>query len=360
MKVIVDDKIPFIREAIAQIADTVVYAPGRDFTPALIRDADALVVRTRTRCNRQLLEGSRVRFIATATIGFDHIDTAYCREAGIAWANAPGCNSPSVGQYMQSALLLLQQQRGLKLANLTMGIVGAGNVGSCVAGVARQLGMRVLLNDLPRQEREGADGFCPLPMLACECDLISFHVPLYREGRYKTYHLADRTFFNSLQRRPVIVNTSRGEVVDTRALLQALDEGQVSDAIIDVWENEPDIDLRLLHKAFIGTPHIAGYSADGKANATRMALDALCRFFGIQATYRIVPPAPACPVIRAHNLTEACLQMYDPRTDRDRLLAHPELFEKLRGDYPLRREKEAYQVIIETGTSAQGHDVLPR
>lgn len=345
MKVIVDDKIPFIREAIEQIADTVVYAPGKDFTPELIKDADALVIRTRTRCNRQLLEGSRVRFIATATIGFDHIDAEYCREAGIAWANAPGCNATSVGQYMQSSLLLLQQLRGMDLPHLTLGIVGAGNVGNCVAQIARELGMRVLLNDLPRQEREGAEGFCSLETLARECDLISFHVPLYREGKYKTFHLADQAFFNTLERRPVIINTSRGEVIETAALLQALNEGRVSDAIIDVWENEPDIDLRLLHKVFIGTPHIAGYSADGKANATRMALDALCHFFGIEASYHIVPPPPACPVIQASTLTEACLQMYDPRIDRDRLLAHPELFEKLRGDYPLRREKAAYTIV---------------
>lgn len=345
MKVIVDDKIPFIREAIGQIADNVIYVPGREFTAQLVKDADALVIRTRTCCNRQLLEGSKVRFIATATIGFDHIDTDYCRQAGIAWANAPGCNAASVGQYMQSALLLLQRQKGMELKKLTLGIVGAGNVGSCVANVARELGMRVLLNDLPRQEREGAEGFCSLETLARECDLISFHVPLHREGKYKTFHLADQAFFQTLKRRPVIINTSRGEVIETQALLQALDGKVISDAIIDVWENEPDIDLNLLHKVFIGTPHIAGYSADGKANATRMALDALCRFFGIQASYHIVPPPPACPIIQADNLTDACLQMYDPRTDRDRLLAHPELFEKLRGDYPLRREKEAYTII---------------
>ena len=344
MKVIVDDKIPFIREAIEQIADTVVYAPGKDFTPELIKDADALVIRTRTRCNRQLLEGSRVRFIATATIGFDHIDAEYCREAGIAWANAPGCNATSVGQYMQSSLLLLQQLRGMDLPHLTLGIVGAGNVGNCVAQVARELGMRVLLNDLPRQEREGAEGFCSLETLARECDLISFHVPLYREGKYKTFHLADQAFFNTLERRPVIINTSRGEVIETAALLQALNEGRVSDAIIDVWENEPNIDLRLLHKVFIGTPHIAGYSADGKANATRMSLDALCRFFHIDAHYHIEPPAPPQPLIEAHDLTEASLAMYDPRRDDQALRLHPELFEKLRGDYPLRREQGAFQV----------------
>ncbi|MDO4163127.1 MAG: 4-phosphoerythronate dehydrogenase PdxB [Bacteroides sp.] len=346
MKVIVDNKIPFIREAVEEIADEVVYAPGREFTPTLVKDADALIIRTRTHCNRALLEGSRVRFIATATIGFDHIDTAYLRKAGITWANAPGCNSGSVAQYLQSALLLLQQQKGRRLKDLTLGVVGVGNVGSKVVEVARELGMRVLLNDLPRADKEGAAGFSSLQQLAKECDVISFHVPLYKEGTYCTFHLADDGFFRSLAHRPVIINTSRGEVIDTQALLHALADGQVSDAIIDVWENEPDIHPELLEKTFLSTPHIAGYSADGKANATRMALDALCRFFHIEARYHIEPPQPPCTVIKADNLTDAALQMYDPRHDSDALKQHPEHFEQLRGDYPLRREKEAYRVLI--------------
>lgn len=346
MKVIVDNKIPFIREAIGQIADEVVYLPGKAFTPEAVRDADALIIRTRTLCNRQLLEGSRVRFIATATIGFDHIDTEYCRQAGIGWTNAPGCNSASVAQYLQSTLLLLQQHRPDRpLAGLTLGIVGAGNVGSKVAEVGKRLGMKVLLNDLPREEREGHDGFASLAQLAAECDVISFHVPLYKEGKYKTLHLADAAFFGSLQRRPVIINTSRGEVIETGALLRALDSGQIADAVIDVWENEPDINLELLGKVFIGTPHIAGYSADGKANATRMSLDALCRFFHLTAQYAIEPPQPATPVITASSLTEAALQMYDPRRDCDALRQHPELFEQLRGDYPLRRERRAFTLV---------------
>ena len=345
MKVIVDDKIPFIREALERIADEVIYAPGKEFSPALVKDADALVTRTRTRCDRRLLEGSRVRFIATATIGFDHIDTEWCRQAGIAWANAPGCNAPSVAQYLQSALLLWQQAKGIALEGLTLGIVGAGNVGRCVASMARQLGMTVLLNDPPRQQAEGGADFCSLEELARRCDVVSLHVPLNRDGRYKTFHLADTAFFERLERQPLFINTSRGEVADTPALLQALRTGRLTDAIIDVWENEPDIDRTLMQRAFLATPHIAGYSADGKANATRMALDALCRFFGIEAHYTIVPPPPACPVIRARNLTDACLQIYDPRTDCDRLRAHPELFEKLRGDYPLRREWPAYTIV---------------
>lgn len=342
MKVIVDNKIPFIQEAISQIADEVIYAPGKDFTPALVKDADALIIRTRTRCNRALLQGSSVRFIATATIGFDHIDTEYCREAGIAWSNAPGCNSASVAQYLMSSLLLLQQIRGKQLQGLTLGIIGVGNVGTKIIQVAQELGMRVLLNDLPRQDKEGKADFSPLQTLAEECDLLTFHVPLYKEGKYKTFHLADEAFFRSLKRCPVIINTSRGEVIETNALLYALENNLISDAIIDVWENEPDINLTLLNKAFLGTPHIAGYSADGKANATRMSLDALCRFFHLEADYRITPPEPENPVINAATPTEAYLQMYDPRRDSEALKTNPELFETLRGDYPLRREKGAY------------------
>ncbi len=346
MKVIVDNKIPFIRETLWQIADEVAYLPGKAFTPEAVRDADALVIRTRTLCNRRLLEGSRVRFIATATIGFDHIDTGYCQQAGIVWANAPGCNSASVAQYLQSVLLLLQQHRpDRSLAGLTLGIVGAGNVGSKVAEIGQRLGMKILLNDLPREEHEEYGGFAPLTRLMAECDIISFHVPLYKEGRYKTLHLADAAFFGSLRRKPVIINTSRGEVVETKALLRALNSGQIADAVIDVWENEPNINLEVLGKVFIGTPHIAGYSADGKANATRMSLDAFCRFFHLATRYTIEPPQPSTPIIIANNLTEAALQMYDPRRDCDALRQHPERFEQLRDNYPLRRERRAFTLV---------------
>lgn len=345
MKVIVDNKIPFIKEAIEKIADEVVYAPGKDFTPSLVKDADALIIRTRTRCNRELLAGSQVKFIATATIGFDHIDTEYCHEADITWTNAPGCNSASVAQYLHSSLILLQKQKGINLSEATIGIIGVGNVGSKVAEVAQELGMHILLNDLPREEKEGKQQFSSLQSLAEECDILTFHVPLYREGKYKTYHLTDAAFFRSLKRRPVIINTSRGEVIETNALLNALETGAISDAVIDVWENEPAINIDLLDKVFLGTPHIAGYSADGKANATRMSLDALCRYFNIQTDYQIIPPAPKQLQITADDLSDAYLLMYDPRRDSNALKTHPELFEKLRGDYPLRREKEAYAIL---------------
>lgn len=345
MKIIIDNKIPYIKEAAERIANEVIFAPGKDFTPELIRDADALIIRTRTHCNRELLDGSQVKFIATATIGFDHIDTEYCKQAGIKWTNAPGCNSASVAQYIQSSLLICQSLYHKRLNELTIGIVGVGNVGSKVVQVAQDLGMRILLNDLPREEKEGGAVFSSLKKIAEECDIITFHVPLYKEGKYKTYHLADEEFLRSLKRKPILINTSRGEVIETHALLRALDDQTLSGAIIDVWEHEPEINRNLLEKVIIGTPHIAGYSADGKANATRMSLDAICQFFHLKGNYEIAAPAPVSPTIYAKSHEEALLQIYNPTEDSNRLKNQPELFEALRGDYPLRREEKAYLIL---------------
>ena len=323
MKVVIDHKIPYIKEAMEKIADEVVYLPGQAFTKEEVRDADALIVRTRTRCNRELLEGSKVKFIATATIGYDHIDTEYCREAGISWTNCPGCNAGSVEQYLRSVLLLLKEKKGLDLRNATIGVVGAGHVGSRVARMAGELGMKVLLNDPPRADR-GEPGFVDLATIARECDVITFHTPLNRTGKYKTFHLADEEFLFNLKRTPFVINSSRGEVVDTASLLAALSAGKVKDAVIDTWECEPDISRELMSVAFLATPHIAGYSADGKANATRMSLEALCRFFGIEADFTILPPEGP--------------KDYDPTRDSEWLKASPEKFEWFRGNYPVRRE----------------------
>lgn len=323
MKVIIDHKIPYIKEAISRIADEVIFLPGNAFTKEAVKDADALIVRTRTMCNRELLEGSRVKFIATATIGYDHIDTEYCREAGITWTNCPGCNAGSVEQYVHSALLQLKHKKGLDLEKSTLGIVGVGHVGSRVKRMAESLGMRVLLNDPPRADK-GEQGFVNLETIARECDVITFHTPLNREGKYATYHLANEDFLFSLKRTPYLINSSRGEVVDTASLLAALSAGKVKDAVIDTWEHEPNISRELMSVAFLATPHIAGYSADGKANATRMSLEALCQFFEVEAEFTILPPEGPSD--------------YDPTRDSEWLKASPEKFEWFRGNYPLRRE----------------------
>lgn len=335
MQVIVDNKIPYIKGLIETLADEVIYLPGKDFTPEVVKEADALIIRTRTLCNRQLLEGSKVQFIGTATIGFDHIDTKYCQEAGITWSNCPGCNAGAVEQYVHAALLLLQQEKGLQLKGACLGIVGVGHVGERIRRMAERIGMKVLLNDPPRADA-GEQGFTSLDTLAEQCDILTFHTPLIREGKYQTFHLADRTFFQKLQRRPYLLNTSRGEVVETEALLEALDTGTVTEAVIDVWENEPHISQELLNKVFIGTPHIAGYSADGKANATRMVLKAFCHFFHKPSNFHIVLPTSSNAFSENENLR--ILQLYNPLKDYETLRTNPEHFEQLRGDYPLRRE----------------------
>lgn len=353
MKVVVDKNIPFIKGEIEKIADEVVYLPAGDINSEAVHDADALVIRTRTRCGRPLLQGSRVKYIVTATIGFDHIDTSYCLDSGIAWTNCPGCNSGSVEQYIYSALILLKNNRGLDFTASTVGVVGVGHVGKKVVALCKKLGMKVLQCDPPRadvEEPEATDEreklkksnkpkvFSSFKEIVEKCDIITFHTPLVKQGKYSTYHLANQDFFTRLQCRPVIINTSRGEVIDTNSLLYALTNYQVRDAVIDVWENEPYISLPLLERIYLGTPHIAGYSADGKAQAAEMALNALCRFFQIKQTFKIVPPNLKKPVNPKWGEEEKQLYLYNPLEDSNALKRHPEDFEALRSNYRLRRE----------------------
>lgn len=339
MKIVIDDKIPYIRDAVSRITDNAVYIGGADICASDVRDADALIVRTRTICDQKLLEGSSVRFVATATIGFDHIDTAYMRKAGIAWMNCPGCNSGSVAQYLRAVMILLRRDKGMVPERTTIGIVGCGHVGSKVAQAARDEGLRVLVCDPPRAERGDAGGFVPMDVIERECDIITFHVPLTRNGRYATYHLADRGFFGRLAKRPVIINTSRGEVVDNDGLLDAIIYNKVRDAVIDTWEGEPRINLGLLDRTWIATPHIAGYSADGKVNADNMVLEGLCRHFGLTPPPPVVPPALPPDLILPDDSDARHLAMYNPLDDSGRLKAEPGKFEWLRGNYPLRREE---------------------
>lgn len=338
MKIVVDDKIPYIRETLERLADEVVYKKGSAIGPEDVRDADALIVRTRTRCDEQLLKGSSVQFVATATIGYDHIDTAWCEQHGIEWTNCPGCNSGSVAQYIESVLLVSPVIS--HPSSVTLGVVGCGHVGSKVCRVGERLGMRVLVNDPPLEDalnkqsnREKATHhyhFVSLAEIAKEAGIISFHLPLNDSTRY----LANETFFRQLKQKPVIINTSRGGVVDEQALLQAMDDGRVSQAVIDTWENEPDISRTLLYKVYIGTPHIAGYSADGKVNADNMVIEALCRHFSLPLPEKIKAPELPADFVYSGNP----LQLYNAMNDSEKLKKNPEKFEELRGNYPLRRE----------------------
>ena len=338
MKIVVDDKIPYIQEKLRLLTDEVCPMNGAAIHAADVRDADALIVRTRTRCDEALLKGSKVRFVATATIGFDHIDGGWLERAGIAWTSCPGCNAASVAQYLECSLLLLQREKGLSLQQSTLGIVGCGHVGSKVKAVAEQLGMRVLVCDPPLEkvnsQQPKTNSYVPLDIIERQADVITFPVPLTREGEYATWHMADEAFFHRLSRIPYIINTSRGEVVDNLALLSALQDGRVRDAVIDVWEGEPRLHLPLLDRVFIGTPHIAGYSADGKVNADNMVMDALCRHFGLPHPGKVMPPKlPA-----TFPYTGDPLELYNPLKDTFALKSNPSDFESLRNHYPLRRE----------------------
>lgn len=363
MKIVCDDKIPFLRGVLEPFAE-VVYLPGKETTPDVVRDADAIITRTRTKCRAELLEGSRVKVIATATIGFDHIDTVWCEANGIIWRNAPGCNSWSVKQYIASVLVSLARRHGLDLSAMTLGVVGVGNVGSKVAEVASLLGMKVLLNDPPRARAEGPEKFVSLDDLMERADIVTLHVPLTREGEDATWHLFDAARIGRLRPDQFLFNSSRGPVVDNAALKAALKAGTLRGAVLDVWENEPDIDRELMGLLEYSTPHIAGYSADGKANGTTMSVRTVASVLGLPLTDWTASgvPAPAQPLsfsidaagkTDAQVLAEAILYTYDVQRDTDALRAAPELFEKLRGDYPVRREPTAFTLQLKGGTASQ-------
>lgn len=348
MNIVIDEKIPFLREALEAMGHSVVALPGVRIAAADVSAADALFVRTRTMCNAALLDGSKVRFIGTATIGYDHIDAAYCECNGIEWASAAGCNAGAVLQYVQSVIYSWAKERECQLQGLSLGIVGVGEIGSRVAAWARSEGMRLLLNDPPRQAKEGSGNFVSLADIARECDIITFHPTLSRGGDFPSYHLANEAFLSSLEKCRLLINASRGPVVDNLALLDALDDSSLFDTVLDVWENEPEILLPLLNKVYIATPHIAGYSAEGKLNATRLVLEAFAVFSG----YDGVLPLPALPVpepqvIAAPTYADALLQIYTPDVDSKRLKRSPETFEEQRNNYALRREPSAYKMTIE-------------
>lgn len=270
MKIVADKAIPFLEDVFAPFAE-VVRMEGSEISAADVRDADALIIRTRTKCNAELLDGSAVKFIATATIGFDHIDLDYCRRRGIGTATAAGCNARGVLQWVAATLAALSERFGFAPHERTLGIVGVGNVGRLVKEYAESWGFRVLCCDPPREEREHL-GFLPLDEVLRQADILTLHVPLDASTR----HLLNARSFAGMHEGAIVINASRGEVIDTQALL---DSG--FDCAIDVWEHEPDIDRRLLEKAVVATPHIAGYSLQGKANASAMAVEAVARHFGL-------------------------------------------------------------------------------
>lgn len=357
IRIAADNKIPFLKGVLDKHS-IVDYHRGSEINNALIKDTDALIIRTRTHCNEALLKDTAVKFIATATIGFDHIDADYCSRNNIKWVNAPGCNSTSVMQYIASALCTAAGDLGLDLTKMTIGIAGAGNVGSKVARLCRTIGMNVLINDPPRARREGSEGFVSLDELKAQSDIISFHVPLNKSGEDKTYHLADEKFFKDLAPGKVLFNTSRGAVVETKALKESIENGIVRYSVIDVWEGEPDLDTGLLQLVNIATPHIAGYSADGKANGTAVCVNAVNNHFNLdlpESWYPADIPLPLHSVeievdnrgkSRQEVLSEIILYTYRIKDDDQLLRNSPASFEKLRDDYPIRREYPVYRISL--------------
>ena len=343
MKIIIDKNIPYIQGALEDVAE-VVYLPAKEMTPETVKNADALIIRTRTKCNKTLLDQSSVKIITTATIGYDHIDTEYCEKKGIKWLNSPGCNAYSVVQYIASVLSFLSKKQSVNLSTKTIGIVGVGAVGSKIAVLAKSFGMNVLLNDPPRARKEGSEGFVTLNEICENADIITFHPFLNMEGIDKTFHLADEIFFNSLKKKPIIINASRGEVVDANCLLSAIETGKISEVILDCWENEPDINVELLGKCLLATPHIAGYSADGKANATTQCVQNVSRFLNLgkdnwEAENLELPPHTE---FISDDILDFFLQTYDIESDTKTLKNSPETFEQQRSDYWFRREPKGY------------------
>ncbi|MGM9869433.1 MAG: 4-phosphoerythronate dehydrogenase [Sodaliphilus sp.] len=332
MKIVIESHIPFIQGLLEPFAE-VCYLETEQITAEALHDAHVLITRTRTKCNEALLRHSAIKMIATATIGTDHIDLDYCRRAGIKVVNAPGCNAPAVAQWVLASVGTWMHQKGIASPqNLVMGVVGVGHVGSIVARWAQQMGFEVLLCDPPRAEREGDAEFSSLSELQVRCHIITFHTPLYREGALCTYHLCDAEFLAHAPHLQLLMNAARGPICHNEALAQ-----WHGDVAIDCWENEPHIHRALLHKAIVATPHIAGYSAEGKLRGTAMVVEALNCEFGWHAT----PQAAEAPYEGAALPTlQSVMQSYNPLLDTAQLKSSPTPthFEHLRNHYPFRKE----------------------
>lgn len=333
MKIIADENIPFLRgrlESMTPGGAEVIYVDQFGFTPGLAGDADALMIRTRTRCDEALLAGSRVRLVATATIGMDQIDLDWCASAGIEVRNAPGCNAPGVAQYVWSALL----RTGFDPSRHTLGIVGCGNVGSVVREWGETLGCRILVSDPPRQEAGMPGDYTPLDELMAASDAVTLHTPLTRAGRHATYHLIGERELRLMRPGTLLVNAARGPVVDFAALRREVLSRRIR-AVIDTWEGEPQVDADLLDAVEFGTFHIAGYSLEGKQRATRMAIEAVERTFGVS----VDKSGLAGAYTGLPGVTErAILDSYDPMDDTLPLRRDPLAFDRLRHDYVFRHE----------------------
>lgn len=332
MKIVIDEKIPFVERRLPGVE--VIAMPAGKIDRDAVKDADALMTRTRTRCDAVLLEGSKVKVVATATIGTDHIDIPWCESHGITVRNAPGCNAPGVAVYVWSTLL----RNGFEPEKSTIGVIGCGNVGSIVAQWGKRLGARVPVCDPPRQRRGCTDHrYLPLEDVLAQSDAVTLHTPLTRSGDCPTYHMINGESLKFLKKGAIFVNAARGEVAETGSLCDAILDGRISKAIIDTWEREPDIDPELLRLADVATCHIAGYSVQGKQRATRMALEAISDTLGIPVITEGLQRAYEEP---AKLSPELIMERFDPSplTKALKEKGGGASFEEFRNSYPLHQE----------------------
>ncbi|MBF6038090.1 4-phosphoerythronate dehydrogenase PdxB [Pseudomonas sp. P154a] len=367
MLIVADENIPLLDAFFSGFGE-IRRVPGRSIDRATVEQADVLLVRSVTNVNRALLEGSNVRFVGTCTIGTDHLDLDYFQQAGITWSSAPGCNARGVVDYVLGSLLTLAEIEGADLTRRTYGVVGAGEVGGRLVKVLQGLGWNVLVCDPPRQAAEGGD-FVSLEQIIEQCDVISLHTPLKKHGAQSTWHLFDKNRLGQLKPGTWLINASRGPVVDNAALRQVLLEREDLQAVLDVWEGEPEVDVALAELCVLATPHIAGYSLDGKQRGTAQIYQAYCAFLGqpAQVSLSDLLPAPWLSQVTLHAqadpawaLAMLCRGVYDPRRDdadfRRSLVGSVSeqraAFDVLRKHYPSRREIDGLQVRIE-GDSAE-------
>ena len=372
MRIVADENIPLLDAFFAQFGE-IRRLPGRSIDRAAVADADILLVRSVTPVTRELLEGSPVRFVGTCTIGTDHLDLDYFREAGIQWSSAPGCNARGVVDYVLGSLLTLAEIEGVDLNQRTYGVVGAGQVGGRLVNVLKGLGWNVLVCDPLRQASEGGD-FVSLDEIVQRCDVISLHTPLDKTGEHPTWHLFDHPLLQQLQQGCWLINAARGAVVDNDALYDVLLEREDLQAVLDVWEGEPRVNAALADLCVIATPHIAGYSLDGRQRGTAQIYQALCGFFGQPASINLddLLPKPWLAEVTLDERTDPtwalntlCRGVYDPRRDdadfRRSLVgavSQPVAFDALRKNYPPRREIDALVVRINGRSEALQKVVL--
>jgi len=362
MLIVADENIPLLDAFFAGFGE-IRRVPGRSIDRATVEQADVLLVRSVTNVNRALLEGSKVRFVGTCTIGTDHLDLDYFNEAGITWSSAPGCNARGVVDYVLGSLMTLAEIEGVDLTQRTYGVVGAGEVGGRLIKVLKGLGWNVIVCDPPRQAADGGE-YVSLEQIIQQCDVISLHTPLTRSGDDATWHLFDQQRLRQLKQGAWLINAARGPVVDNAALREVLLEREDLQAVLDVWEKEPEVDVALAELCVLATPHIAGYSLDGKQRGTAQIYQAYCAFIGQPADIQLSDLLPAAWLseVSLHGdsdsawaLAMLCRGVYDPRRDdadfRRSLVGNVAeqraAFDVLRKQYPVRREIEGLKVRIE-------------